>query len=114
MEKKNQLASTLRTIQKESGKSQVEFSKELGIPRSTIQSMLSDGNATLDTLIRISNATQLSLDELVFGESASKSIDQLTSLLQKFDFYARLSPDKQSECHRLVVAILELLRNENN
>ena len=41
----------------------------MGIPKSTVQAIMMDGNTTVDTLIRMANALNISLDDLVFGES---------------------------------------------
>lgn len=58
----------LENIRKESGKSIVEFSEELGIPKSTMQPILKTGNTTLNTAVSIASALDVSLDELIRGE----------------------------------------------
>ena len=72
MEKSNFLSENLKAYQMAHSKSLLEFSEELGIPKSTIQSIISDGNTTLDTLIRMAKALDASLDELVFGDLPAK------------------------------------------
>ena len=64
MEKTNHLSDNLRAYQYAQGKSLAELSMEFGIARSTVQSVMADGNTTLDTLIRIACAMHCSLDEL--------------------------------------------------
>ena len=68
MEKKSRLAENLKRYQLHNNKTLTEFSEELTIPKSTLQSLMKDGNTTLDTLIRIQTALGITLDELVYGE----------------------------------------------
>ena len=109
MEKSNNLSRKLKEMQAEKGKSQAEFSRELGIAQSTIQSIMKEGNTTLDTLIRISIATESSLDELVFGDSARKATREFLSVL---NCYNDLPEGKQGEVQLHVNALLELFNNE--
>ena len=67
MDRTNQLAQRLHELQFDRRMTQAQFSREIGLPRSTLQSIMTDGNTTVDTLIRIANALEVSLDELVFG-----------------------------------------------
>lgn len=68
MENKNRLAENLRKYQSLNHLTLAEFSEELTIPKTTLQSLLKDGNTTLDTLIRVQTALGVTLDELVYGE----------------------------------------------
>ena len=56
MEKRNRLAENLRLYQQMRDKTLAELSAELGVARSTVQSILTDGNTTVDTLVRIHTA----------------------------------------------------------
>ena len=71
MDRTNQLAQRLHELQFDRRMTQAQFSREIGLPRSTLQSIMTDGNTTVDTLIRIANALEVSLDELVFGSPAA-------------------------------------------
>ena len=63
-----------RLIEKQ-GISKNEFSKKVGIAPSTISSWYNKGyeNISLKTLIKLSNYFNVSLDELIFGNSKSNS-----------------------------------------
>ena len=51
------MSELLSKLQKEANKSQAEFAKELGIPKSTFETILRAGNTTVDTSLRISKHT---------------------------------------------------------
>ena len=51
------LSELLNKLQKAANKSQAEFAKELGIPKSTFGTILRAGNTTVDTSLRISKHT---------------------------------------------------------
>ena len=95
MEKDNNLSNTLKTLCRERGKSLAEFSSELGIPKTTMQSVINTGNTSLDTLIRLSNASGLSLDELVFGEVLAQYGIHVSTMLRNLDCYSKLPEKKQ-------------------
>ena len=67
MERTNHLAENLLEIQRERGMKLAEFSRVLGLPRSTLQYVMCNGNTALATLVHIANSLGSSLDELVFG-----------------------------------------------
>lgn len=115
MERNNLLSSNLRAYQTAHNKSLLEFSEELGIPKSTIQSIISDGNTTLDTLIRMANALDVSLDELVFGNFPirQKQLHDLQYFLHEIGCFTKLPPEKQEvfRCH--LNELLKLTGYEN-
>lgn len=57
MGREHNLSELLSKLQKGANKSQAEFAKELGIPKSTFGAILRTGNTTVDTLLRISKYT---------------------------------------------------------
>lgn len=61
-------SSNLQSIRKAKNASLTEFAQEIGIAKSTIQSVIKDGNTTLNTAISIANAFGMTLDELVNSE----------------------------------------------
>lgn len=61
-------SSNLQSIRKAKNASLTEFAQEIGIAKSTIQSVIKDGNTTLNTAISIANAFDMTLDELVNSE----------------------------------------------
>lgn len=115
MGKNNLLSENLKAYQMARSKSLLEFSEELGIPKSTIQSIISDGNTTLDTLIRLANALDVSLDELVFGNFPirQKQLHDLQYFLHEVGCFTKLPPEKQEMfCYHLG-ELLRLLEYEN-
>lgn len=110
-EKHNHLAENLRLHQHLRGASLAEFSEELGIARSTVQSILSDGNTTVDTLVRMANAIDVSLDELVFGAPAAAQPD--CRLLTAPYWFAALPPEKQADFWGYAGRLRDLLRAGN-
>ena len=83
-----------------------EFSQELGIPKSTLQSLLREGNTTLDTAIRIANNLNLSVDALLENDLEPEKCDMLTMLLKSLAWFSKKSPEQRL---RLKSCIEELL-----
>ena len=110
MERSNNLAENLKFYQRLRNASLAEFSADLGIARSTIQSILIDGNTTVDTLVRMANALHVSLDELVFGESAAAQSD--SGLLDTFHWFASLSPEEQTCVRHYLSELFELIQRD--
>ncbi len=98
MERKNNLSNKLKSIQTEMRKSQTEFAQELGIPQSTLQNIMKEGNTTVDTLVRISTATGFSLDELVFDDPTNR-------ILCGLEYYSHMTAEQQEEVKRHIYEI---------
>ena len=111
MENANHLSENLRAYQRAQGKSLTGLSAELGIARSTVQSVLSDGNTTLDTLIRIAHATNSTLDELVFGDTPARRLDDIQSFLGQVGWFIRLPAEKQEKFLFYLQEMLKLLEH---
>lgn len=105
MEKENKLSDTLKKYQAAQGKSLAEFSSEIGLPKSTTQSIIKSGNASLDTLIRIVCNLDVPLDTLVFGSNPSTPAEQpaeISFFLRSVDCYEKLSHEDQRQfCYHL-------------
>ena len=95
MERNNDLSKNLKAYQAACGKSLAEFSLDLGIPRSTLQSLLIDGNTTVDTLVRMANSLDVSLEELVFGDIPVKQVRDIRRVLHEIGWFMKLSAEKQ-------------------
>ena len=108
MERTNNLSSNLKAYQMLQGRSLAEFSAELGIPRSTVQSAMVEGNTNLDTLIRMANALHITIDELVFGSVPAKA-DKLLRFLRHLHWFAKLSLEKQTKFRYHLGELLKLL-----
>lgn len=94
------------------GKTLAEFSLELDIPKSTLQSVMVDGNTTVDTLVRMSNALNESLDKLVFGEHQTKRIEDVKRFLDEVSWFVKLSSEKQEKFRYHLNEMLMLLDYE--
>ena len=113
MEKENNLSNILKTLRSERGKSLAEFSSELGIPKTTMQSVMNTGNTSLVTLIRISEGLGLSLDELVFGEILAKYGFHVSTMLHDLDCYSKLLGEKQKLFRHHLDELLKLAEYES-
>jgi transcriptional regulator with XRE-family HTH domain len=96
------------------GISKNEFSKKIGIAPSTISSWYNKGyeNISLKTLIKLSNYFNVSLDELIFGKSKNKelndcynedmyAINEIRKLLNNYKkrLKYRFSPDEDTKIY---------------
>lgn len=120
MEKLKRFAQNLDNIKTRNNKSLTEFAQEIGIAKSTVQSILKDGNTTLDTAIRISTALGISLDDLLNediddiendgGEAKAGSLETgfeiLKRVLGRFD---NLDYNEQLELEYCIVRIMDIL-----
>ena len=97
MKRSNHLSKNLKVFQQERGKTQAEFSEELGIPKSTVQAIKVDGNTTVDTLIRMANALNVSLVDLLFGELPLKKIHDVQRFLCDVGWFMKLNAEKQEK-----------------
>ena len=112
MDRTNQLAQRLHELQFDRRMTQAQFSREIGLPRSTLQSIMTDGNTTVDTLIRIANALEVSLDELVFGSPPPLPARE-RQLLHAFEQYSKLSVGEREGFMLHFHAIMDLLGAAN-
>ncbi len=111
MAKINNLSNNLKSYQKDFGYTLSEFSNELDIPRSTLQAIMIDGNTTLATLIHIASVLNVSLDELVFGNTFPLNQTSICHILKSMSWYTNLSEDKQNS---IIFHINEILKEVKN
>ena len=95
MERDNHLSDNLKAYQRARDETLTEFSSYLGIARSTLRSVMVDGNTTVDTLVRIANALGVTLNELVFGRVPPAWMDRLQGLVSTMGWYVQLPAYKQ-------------------
>ncbi len=110
MDKHHNFAKNLASIQKLREYSLVEFSKEIGVPKSTLQSVLENGHTTLDTAIRISEGLNIPLDTLLSEDFLSKKIDILHGFIKSFNWFSSLSADDQKIVVFHLTKILEVIQ----
>lgn len=114
MNKHSNFATNLKNIRTALCLSLSEFSRELGIPKSTLQSVLADGHTSLDTAIRISDSLALPLDTLTNATLTPKRLRLLADFLTALDWYHDLSSEKQRELAAHLDAIFHLLEEDSN
>ena len=112
MEPSNNLSKNLKAYQNALGMSQKEFAAHLNVPRSTIQSVMSNnGNTTVDTLIRLSVSLPFSLDDLVFGDISGEAKEEAVCLSETPKHDADPDPTEQGLFHGLLSKLYKL-KNE--
>lgn len=85
------------------------FSRELGIPKSTLQGVLKDGETSLYTASRISNATGIPLSILMEDPISVDEFRTLSSFFVLLDWFAELDPKQQHIAAKAILDILEVL-----
>jgi len=109
----NHLSENLKAYQKMKGCTQAELSAELGVPVSTLQTLLTGGNTTLDTLLHLSEAMDASLDELVLCHRGIEVYERLRQLMEEFTWYSEMTEERQEIVWYHVSELLRILkRNE--
>lgn len=109
MDKHELFAKNLEAIREANGQSLAEFAKEVGIPKSTLQSVRISGNTTLNTAIRIAEGLGLPLDSLIGDNHLAKKLDVVQYLLQGLDWFRTLSSEEQEEVILHIRGIVEVI-----
>ena len=112
--KHKNLAESLRNLQKARRLSLAEFSRELDIPKSTLQAILTDGQTSLNTAMRISEKLSIPIDVLTNGVLSAGQIRILDELMLKLEWYDRLSKEKKKEAAEHVYALIQLIQESHN
>lgn len=112
MKRRNNLSSNLKTFQRARHITQAEFARELDIPKSTLQTVMLSGNATLDTLINIASSLNISLDELVFGEGQTSREGLIETLLNSMSWFAGQPTARQKTLRYHFNGLLNTLTRE--
>lgn len=109
MNKHHNFAANLDAIRKFRHQSLAAFADEIGIPKSTLQSVLSDGHTTLDTAIRIADALQISLDTLLEECFSPAQYDMLNGMLKNIAWLAQLDVHQRKEILYHLQQIIEMI-----
>ncbi len=109
MEKYNNLSENLKAYQDVYNLSLMEFSKELDIPKSTLRSILKEGNTTLETSIHISHQLNISLDLLVFNRRLPDKLFILYCINRYNDWVFAIPADKTERIVSLMEKLWEVL-----
>ena len=87
----------LEAIREYHNQSIAEFAQEVGIAKSTLQSVRISGNSTLDTAIRIADGLDLPLDSLVGDGHLPEKVDIIQYLLRSIGWFQELSGSEREE-----------------
>lgn len=109
MEERRTFGKNLDEIREINGQTIGEFAKMADIPKSTLQSIRHNGNTTIDTAVRISDALGLSLDSLVRDTHMPQQIDIVQHVLKSVNWFQTVSKPDQEELLRCFRKILEVL-----
>lgn len=109
MKKHELFALNLVALQKYRGQSLGELAEDIGVAKSTLQSVRSGGHTSLDTALRIADGLGLPLDSLTGDGTLPEKIRLAQCLLQSVDWFRALSPDEQEEVLRHFQRILEVI-----
>ena len=112
MKRENRLSENLRAYQKMRGYTQAELSRELGIPPSTLQTLMRSGNTTLDTLMQLSDSMDASLDELVYSQSI-REYERMRQLLDDLERYADMSHEERKRVWYHLSELARIAKREN-
>lgn len=109
-EKQKNLAENLSNLRIARGLSYAEFSKELDIPKATLQSVLADGQTTLHTAVHISEKLSVPIDVLISKRFSPQQIRDFDGFLSGFGWFDRLNREQQDAvCHH-VMALVQLMQ----
>ena len=112
MKRRNNLSNNLKAFQKARHITQTEFAQALDLPKSTLQAVMLDGNTTLETLIHMANALDVTLDELVFDSCLAEKEGMIRWLLTGASWYAEQTAEGQEQLRYHIRGILELLKRD--
>lgn len=89
-----------------------EFSQDIGISRTTQQSLSARKGLSLYTAIQISDGLGIPLDNLIREDDLSHSIYLLRKFLQNLDFYSKLTKENQKLLFYHITECMEIIANE--
>lgn len=110
MSKRSNLSENLRAFQQQRCITQAEFAQAMNVPKSTLQAIMLGGNTTLETLIRLADALNITLDTLVFDENLPQKIGVIGWLLTGVSWYEALPEENKEKLQYHLGEIMELLR----
>lgn len=105
----NYLAQNLRKYKAVRNLTMKELSEELNVPKATLRHIMSDGNTTLHTAIRISRNIGISLDMLVSDKQFSDKLFIMDQMQRAGSWFAALPPEKSDKIASLIAEIWEVM-----
>ena len=109
MDIKRNLSNCLRAMYESREGSLQEFAYELNIPRSTLQSILAEGNTTMETLMRICESTEIPPELLLADDTMPGKISVARWLLRGLNRFDSMTAPKQQVLADHINGILEVV-----
>lgn len=109
-EKSRNFAENLRNLRTALNLSYAEFSQELDVPKTTLQSIMEDGQTTLHTAMHISGKLDIPLDTLTNGRLSPQQIRRLDGFMSHLGWYDRLPEEKQKAVRHHIFSLLQLMQ----
>lgn len=103
-------ANNLNTIRRFKNYSLKEFAQRLDIPKSTLQSILEDGNTSLNTALYIAERLEVPLSTLTGEIIPAELLDSILALMKCLSKFADLPGEAQDEIIFNIRGIVEVLK----
>lgn len=97
MKQNQNFARNLEAFQRMKQLTLTEFAGIIGISKTTLRSILNEGNTTLDTAARISEKTGIPLDVLLADERLSGNFEAMRRLVNGLTWFQALGAEKQEK-----------------
>lgn len=110
MEECRNFAKNLEAIRSLKNVTISEFSEELDLPKSTLQDVLRNGNASLHTALHIAGQLNVPLSALTGEAASSDNLDGLSALLNFFGWFSSLPDETRRQVGAHIRAILDALQ----
>ncbi len=111
MDKHENFKKNIRMILQAEHLSIAELSRKTGVPRTTIQSVLRDGQTTLNTALRIADGLGIPFSVLTDSTPEAEQRQLLHELFSLFGWFNQLSSSDQQIILEHMRPILEVLRH---
>ena len=108
------LANNMEKMLKQKGQTMTEFSEEIGISRTTLQSLKTRKSLTLHTAVQISDGLGIPLDLLINNENLTDAFNTAKIRMRCIERVAALPKEKQTEFLYHFTKCMEVLMDENN
>ena len=113
-EKHCNFANSLKHLKEARNLSLSEFARALDIPKSTLKSIMEDGQTSLNTALRITEKLGIPIDTLTNGTLSTGQIKILDGLLLQLGWFGRLTPTKQYEACEHVLALIHIIQDSHD
>lgn len=108
------LMDTMNALRRSRGLSITAFSEEVGISRSSMQSLLKGtANPRMDTVEHVAARLRLDPAVLLSGALSAQQLDIAISLLRALDFFAAFSSEEKEKFASLFLEMLSMMKDSN-